>query len=151
MNEYNSKLVGVQGGVIVVTETASQDRKRQHTVEQTLLDLVEAVKMSECLSAGFRHSHSLCESGSLALLSDQVVLGRGSCESGSWCAVSSWRRSCWPSGASCCGRLEERRCGRDQQGDDMADQMTDSFHAQKDDAATHDILSHKARISCSCL
>ena len=44
MNEYNSKLVGVQGGVIAVTETASQDRKRQYTVEQTLLDLVEAVK-----------------------------------------------------------------------------------------------------------
>ena len=30
-------------------------------------------------------------------------------------------------GASCCGGLEVRRCGRDQQGDDMADQMTELF------------------------
>ena len=37
--------VGEQGGVIAVTETASQDRKLQKTVEQTLLDLVEAVKI----------------------------------------------------------------------------------------------------------
>ena len=35
-------------------------------------------------------------------------------------------RSCCPGGASCCG-LEVRRCGRDQQGDDMADRMTDYF------------------------
>ena len=35
-----------------------------------------------------------------------------------------------------------RRRGRDQQGDDVADRMTDYFHAHKD-ATTHDILSHK--------
>ena len=50
MNEYNSKLVermvGEQGGVIAVTETANQDRKLQLTVEQTLLDLVEAAKIA---------------------------------------------------------------------------------------------------------
>ena len=74
----------------------------------------------------------MCESGSLALPSDQIVLGRGSFESGSWCTVSSWRRSFCPGGASCCGRLEERRCGRDQQGDDMADPMTESFDEHKD-------------------
>ena len=49
------------------------------------------------------HSQLMCESGSLPLLSDQVVWGRGSCESGSWCTASSWRRSCCPGGASCCG------------------------------------------------
>ena len=67
--------------------------------------------------------------------------------------MSSWRRLCCPGGASCCGGLEVRRCGRDQQGDDMADQMTDYFHAHNDDAA---ILSPQARepqarITCSCL
>ena len=30
-------------------------------------------------------------------------------------------------GASCCGGLEVRKCRRDQQGDDMADQMTELF------------------------
>ena len=49
MNEYNSKLssvmVGDQSDVTEVTETASQDRKMQRTVEQTLLDFLEAVKI----------------------------------------------------------------------------------------------------------
>ena len=39
------RMVGEQSGVIAVTETASQDRKLQHTVEQALLDLAEAVKI----------------------------------------------------------------------------------------------------------
>ena len=82
-------------------------------------------------------SQLTCESGSLAPLVDHVVFGRGA-----RCAVSSWRRSCCPGGASCCGRLEERRCGRDQQGDDMANLMADYFHAHKD-ASTPDILTHK--------
>ena len=38
------RMVGVEGGVIAVTETASQDRTLQYTVEQTILDLVDAVK-----------------------------------------------------------------------------------------------------------
>ena len=46
-----------------------------------------------------------------------------------------WRKSCCPSCASCCGGLEVRKCGRDKQKDEMADQMTDYFHAQNDDAA----------------
>ena len=39
------RMVGEQSGVIAVAETASQDRKLQHTLEQILLDLVEAVKI----------------------------------------------------------------------------------------------------------
>ena len=46
-------------------------------------------------------------------------------------------------------RLEVRIGGRDQQGNGVADQMIDYFHAHKD-ATTHDILSHK-HASCSCL
>ena len=49
------------------------------------------------------------ESGSLALLVDCIGSGRSAL-----CTVSSWRRSCCPGGASCCGGLEVRRCGRDQ-------------------------------------
>ena len=82
-------------------------------------------------------SQFICESGSWALLVDCV----GS-ERGAGCTVSSWRRSCCPGGASCFGGLEERRWGRDQQGYDIVDRMTDYFHAHKD-ATTHDILSHK--------
>ena len=51
------------------------------------------------------------------------------------CTMSSWRRSCCPGCASCCGGLEVRKCGRDKQKDEMADQMTDYFHSQNDDAA----------------
>ena len=54
-------------------------------------------------------SYLTCESGSVALLVDRIGSRRGSCESGSWCAVSSWRRSCGPGGASSCGGLEERK------------------------------------------
>ena len=43
--EAVERTVGVQGGVIAVTETASQDRKLQYSLEQTLLDLVMAVKI----------------------------------------------------------------------------------------------------------
>ena len=59
---------------------------------------------------------------------------------GARCTVLSWRRSCCPGSASCCRGLEVGRCGRDQQGDDMADRMTHYFHAHNDDAA---ILSPK--------
>ena len=50
-------------------------------------------------------------------------------------------------------RLEVRRCGRDQQGDDMADHMTDHFHAHNDDAAilSRLALEPQAGITCSCL
>ena len=34
-----------------------------------------------------------------------------------------------------------RRCGRDEQRDDMADQVTDYFRAHKDDAAIFEPLS----------
>ena len=70
------------------------------------------------------------ESDFSALLSDGVVSGRGgrgSCGSGCWCTVFSRRRSCCPG----CGRWEVRWCGNDQQGDDMTDQMTDSFRRTK--------------------
>ena len=83
-------------------------------------------------------SQLTCESGSLALLVDWKGSGRGA-----RCTVSSWRRSCCPGDASYCGGLEERRWGRNQQGGDMADRMTDYFHAHKD-ATTHDILSRWA-------
>ena len=74
---------------------------------------------------GFLPLSSLtCESGSLALLVDCTGSGRGA-----RCTVSSRKRSCCPGGASCCDGLEVRRCGSHQQGDDMADQMTDCFHA----------------------
>ena len=99
--------------------SATCDMKMQRTVSAMTKILWE------CLGAGFRHSR-FCESGSLALLSDNVVFGRGA-----RCTVSSWRRSCCPGGAACCGVLEERRCGRDQQGDDMADRMTDYFMRTK--------------------
>ena len=39
------RMVGVHSGVTAVTETARQDQKIQYIVEQTLLDLVEAVKI----------------------------------------------------------------------------------------------------------
>ena len=71
-----------------------------------------------------------CENGSFALVVDCVGSGRGA-----RCTVSSWRMSCCPGGPSCCGELKMRRCGKDQQGDDMAEQMTDNFHAHNDDAA----------------
>ena len=45
-----------QIGVIEVPETASQDRRLQHTVEQAFVDRVEAVKIAlqERISAGMR-------------------------------------------------------------------------------------------------
>ena len=36
--------------------------------------------------------------------------------------------------ASCCDGLDVRRCGRDQQRDDMADQTTELFSCDNDDA-----------------
>ena len=56
-------------------------------------------------------------------------------------AVSSRRRSCCPSGASCCDGLEEWRCG-----DEMADLMKDSFMRTKMaqyDPGPCQSLSHK--------
>ena len=67
-----------------------------------------------------------CESGSLALLVDCIGSG-----SSTPYTVSSWRRSCCPSSASCCGGLEVRRCGRDQQGDDTANQITELFSCEQ--------------------
>ena len=94
-----------------------------------------------------------CESGSLALLVDRKGSGRGA-----RCTVSSWRRPCCPSGASCCGGLDVRRCARDKQEDDMADQVTDYFNAHNDDAAVlrrqalepQDCIVHDARYGCVC-
>ena len=39
------RMVGVQGEVIAVTETASQEPNLQNTIRQTLLDLVKSVKI----------------------------------------------------------------------------------------------------------
>ena len=93
------------------------------------------------------------ESDSFALLSDSIVFaevfGKGSLGSCSWCTVSSWRKSRCPGSAACCGGLEERRCGRDQQGDDMADLMTDSFRRTKMLQLKH--LEPQARIQCPCV
>ena len=71
----------------------------------------------------------MCEIGSLALLVYCISSGRGA-----QCTVSSGRRSCCPGCASCCGGLEVKRCGRDQQRDDMGDQMTEPFSSHNDDA-----------------
>ena len=40
------RMVGVQGGVIAVTETASQDRRLQRAAERALVDSVEAAQIS---------------------------------------------------------------------------------------------------------
>ena len=80
----------------------------------------------------------MCDSGSSALLVYCISSGRGA-----RCTMSSWRRSCCPSGASCCGGLEVKRCGRDQQGDDMADQMTEPFYNDDAQSCVVKLLNHK--------
>ena len=52
-----SEIICEQSEVIEVTETASQDRNLQRTVEQTLVDLVEAVK----IVLQKRNSERMCE------------------------------------------------------------------------------------------
>ena len=44
------RMVGEQGGVLAVTESASQDRKLQCTVEQTLVDRVGAAGIAQVMA-----------------------------------------------------------------------------------------------------